>query len=433
MNRRAPLFRIYLAVLVSLLSSATHAVSFGDFDPRSLAMGGAGVASATSANAAYYNPALLAMFSTRKESGKNSEFIAPALTGRYVQSLETIDDIDNDNPDQDLVDAINTFNVSPNVQNAEAVLQAANNLDNELNDLLKGPVHADASAGIVLGIGHKYEGGSIMINRRWVGDALIENFESDLQLLNTYVEAMRYIEAGGNPVTASTLFPDVFAGDGTLLDQTDNLTSSATGGALLVTEIGMSMAKKMSIAGQRFAIGITPKVMQVTTYDFIADATSGGITNDAEDEHEDWNVNLDIGVARQFDAQWRGGLVLKNIRKLTYSTSLGNKIEIEPQVRLGVMHKSHAGLYALDLDVVKNQPVRRGSESQMLALGGEWRILRHTGLRAGASKNLAGVDDGEKILYTLGVHWDILGGMIDLMLAKNSFESAAGLQGGFRF
>jgi len=426
--------RTITSVVISLMISGfARAVSFGDFDARSLAMGGAGVASASSSNAAYYNPALLAMFPTRKEIGKNSEFVFPRITVRYVEAVETIDEVQQENPDQDLINAINTFNVDPSSANAQAVLRASNNLDSNLDDLLDGPVHADINAGIVLGIGHKYEGGSIIINRRIVGDAEIENFENDLQLLNTYIDAMEFIEAGGNPVTAASLYPSIFAADGTLLDQTDNLTSSAVGGAMQITEIGMSMAKQFEIMQRSIAIGITPKVVHVRTYDFVAEATSGDAT-DAEDDHEDWNMNLDIGIAHQIDRNWRAGMVVKNVRKLKYETSLGNTIELKPQARLGVMHGSRAGVYAMDIDIVKNQPIRRGGESQMLSLGGEWSVFHNTFLvRAGAAKNLAGVDAGEKILYTFGVHWEALDAIVDLTYAENSFERAAGLQTGIRF
>lgn len=423
---------IVFAVSMLAASQTVWAVSFGSFDPRSLAMGGAGVASGNSANAAFYNPALLAMFPKRKELGKNSRFAIPVITGRYVESIETIDEVQRENPDQDLINAINAFNVDPSVANAESVLQASNTLESNLDDLLDGPVHADVNAGIVLGIGHKFEGGSIMINRRLVGDAAIEDFENDLQLLNTYVEAMRFIENGGNPITAASLYPSIFAADGTLLDQTDNLTSSAVGGAVMLTEVGMSMAKQFEIMGRDIAIGITPKAIHVKTYDFIADATSG-TTNDEQDDQEDWDVNLDIGIVHQFDRYWRGGFVLKNIRKLKYQTSLGNTIELKPQARLGIMHQSHVGLYALDVDVTNNEPVRRGSDSRMLSAGGEWRVWTATLLRAGASKNLSGVDAGEKILYTFGVHWDIFSGMLDFTFAQNSYESAVGFQSAFRF
>lgn len=420
--------KFVLVYSVLSLSQLANAVPFGGFDPRSLAMGGTGVASGSSANAAYYNPALLAMFKTRKESGKNSQFIFPTITGRYFEGIETVEEVQEDNFDEAFVDAIAVYNTNQNAANAGAVLQAATDLENNIDDLLTGPAHADVNAGLVLGIGHKHEGGSIIINRRFVADGAVDNFENDLALLDTYVEAMEFVEAGGNPATAATLYPEVFNGG----DLQDNLTSSAVAGAMLITEVGMSVAGRFSIAGHTVAIGFTPKIMHVETFDFRADAVTN-TTVDVEDDHEDWDVNFDLGLARQIDPNWRAGLVFKNLRTLRYRSSLGNYFEIKPQSRFGIMHKSHLGLYALDLDVTKNKPVRSGYETRMLSLGGEWRTHRYLKLRAGASKNLSGVDAGKKILYTLGVHGDIFRGIVDLTYAKNSYERAIGIQAGFRF
>lgn len=420
---------ILVAMLVLSFGRLVYAIPFGTFDPRSLAMGGAGVASADSSNAAYYNPAMLAMFDKRKELGKNSQFVLPTFTGRVANSIETVNDARQDNLDQELINAIETFNANQNAQNAALVLQASRELETDLDDLLDGPVYGDVNIGMVLGIGHKHEGGSIIINRRVIGDGSIENFEDDLQLLEVYVEAMQFIEAGGDPATAAILYPQIFDAGGTLQD---NLTSTAIGGAIEITEIGMAMAGKFTIAERKIAIGITPKVMHARTYDFFGDATTD-TTVDVEDDHEDWNVNLDVGLAHQFNSHWRGGLVFKNLRKLKYETSLGNTIEVKPQARVGTMYQSSIGLYALDLDILKNNPVRRGYETQMLSLGGEWSVNHFFKLRAGASNNLAGVDDGKKILYTLGANGEFSGGIIELAYAESSYEWAVGLRLGARF
>ena len=55
-----------LAALMCNMQNA-HAAAFGTFDPRSMAMGGAGVASGTSANANFFNPALLAAARTDED------------------------------------------------------------------------------------------------------------------------------------------------------------------------------------------------------------------------------------------------------------------------------------------------------------------------------------------------------------------------------
>ena len=57
-----------LSLLIGSLGAA-QAMPFGTFDPRSMAMGGTGVASDTSANAAFFNPALLAT------ANKDEDFI----------------------------------------------------------------------------------------------------------------------------------------------------------------------------------------------------------------------------------------------------------------------------------------------------------------------------------------------------------------------
>lgn len=428
--REKSIYSLLIACLLALsFGRIAYAIPFGVFDPRSLAMGGAGVASGDSANAAYYNPALLAVFDKRKELGRNSQFAFPTFTTRLANSLETVDEARQDKLDQELINAIATYNANQNAQNAELVLQASRRLESDLDDLLDGPVYGDVNAGIVLGIGHKHEGGSIIINRRLVGDGSIENFEDDLALLDIYVEAMQFVEAGGNPATAAALYPEIYDAGGTLQD---NLTSTAVGGAILMTEIGMAMAGTFNIADRKVAIGITPKVMHAETFDFFADATTD-TTTDVRDDYEDWDVNLDVGIVHQYDSHWRAGFVVKNLRTIQYETSLGNIIEVRPQARLGVMHQSHRGLYAVDLDVIKNDPVRRGADSRMLSLGGEWRLYHIFKLRAGAAKNLSGIEDSKKVLYTLGTHVNFFGGIIDFTYAESSYEWAAGLRLGILF
>ena len=50
------------AIFLFLMGEYVGAVPFGVSDPRSLAMGGTGVASAEASNAVFHNPALLAQF-----------------------------------------------------------------------------------------------------------------------------------------------------------------------------------------------------------------------------------------------------------------------------------------------------------------------------------------------------------------------------------
>ena len=416
-------------VLCVFVATNASAVPFGTFDPRSLAMGGSGVASATAENAAFYNPALLSRYKTRKEIGRNSRFIFPTVTGRVADALYDNRNIEDENLEQNLTIAIEDFNTNMNSQNAQAVLNAATDLSNRLDEVVDGPVHVDANVGIVLGIGHKHEGGSIIINRRGVGTGAIEDFSSDLALLEDYVEAMQFVESGG---TAGAPHPELYNPvSGQLADQTGNLTSEGNGGGFDITEIGMAMSKEFEILGRNIAIGITPKILHVVTYDFYADAATGD-TESEEFDNEDWDVNLDVGLAHEINTQWRVGLVFKYLRSLNYKTALGRELKLDSQVRAGVAYDSPWGLYALDLDVIENDPVGYGSPSQMLSLGGEWNYRRWLQLRAGISRNMQGIGNNSDPVFSAGFRWDF-GGILDLTYAYGVSEQAAGLQLGYRF
>ncbi|WP_455201910.1 conjugal transfer protein TraF [Kaarinaea lacus] len=415
------------ALLFLLLTAQVSAIPFGAFDPRSLAMGGAGVASATTANAAYYNPALLSIHKTRKEIGRNSRFIVPTATAKAADAFIENLDIEDENLEQDFETAISDFNQNPSSQTAQGVLNAATELNKRLDEFIDGPVHADANIGMILGIGHKNEGGSFIINRRGVGTGAIENFSNDLALLEDYVEAMQFVESGG---AIGEAHPELYVNGQLQYDQND-LASFANGAAVDITEIGIAVAKEFSINKRKISIGITPKIQHIVTYDVRADASSGQVT-DVEDDTEDWEVNLDIGVAHQFNSQWRAGLILKNINSLSYTTSLGTEIKLDPQLRGGVAYYSKWGLYSVDLDILENDPVAYGSPSQELSLGGEWILKRWFQLRAGISKNLRGEGNNSDPLFSAGLRWDF-GGILDLTYAYGSSAEAAGVQLGVKF
>ncbi len=426
--RTAYLSALFCALLFSVISPHVSAIPFGAFDPRSLAMGGAGVASGTSANAAYYNPALLSMYKTRKEIGRNSRFIFPTVTGRVADALYDNRNIKDENLEQNLETAIGAFNINMNSQTAQGVLSAATDLNNRLEPLVDGPVYADGNVGLVLGIGHKYEGGSIIINKRYVGSGIIGNLDSDIALLEDYIEAMQYIETNGS---TGAPHPELFNPDGTLINQTGNLASFGKGSGFDITEIGMAMSKEFQILERGIAIGITPKILRVITYDGSIDASTGESTSDKVD-NEEWDVNLDIGFAHRINSQWRVGLILKNVRSLSYTTSLGTELTIDPQVRAGVSYDSPWGLYALDFDVIENDAIGYGSPSQMLSLGGEWKYARWLQLRAGISRNMQGIANNSDPVFSAGFRWDF-GGILDLTYAYGASEQAAGLQLGYRF
>ena len=73
----------FILILTLQIWDKVYAMPFGTFDPRSLSMGGTGVASATATNAVFYNPALMAQFEYNEDEGRTSEFIFPVISVQF--------------------------------------------------------------------------------------------------------------------------------------------------------------------------------------------------------------------------------------------------------------------------------------------------------------------------------------------------------------
>ena len=173
--------------------------------------------------------------------------------------------------------------------------------------------------------------------------------------------------------------------NGQLIDNTDNLTSTASAAGMVITELGLAMSGEFSLFKNRVALGMTPKFVGVETYDVLSS------TNEKPEENEQtiqWNFNLDVGAAHRFAEQWMVGLTVKNIIPQKYTTSLNNELRIDPQVRVGLAYSPSWGTVAVDADVLENDAVGTGSPTQYLALGGEW-AFSWGAVRGGYSYNFA--------------------------------------------
>jgi len=409
-----------------------NALPFGYFDARSVAMGGAGVATATSASAVFFNPAMLARYKVRKEKGNNSRFIFPTLSARVSQDVQDLEDFRMDDLDGRLDNAINTFdrNDPATVSN---IVDVAREFQSGLNDVSSNPLLVDSNVGIVLGIAHRREGGSLMINRRLVGDGNLSQSAADRQLLNAYIEDMTFISSNGSQGAAHPeIYNDGNRNNGLIPDQVNNLTSTASASGLMITELGVSMAWEVSPFDYLVGLGITPKFVQVVTYDARVTATDDNFESN-RDEDDRWKMTADIGMTKTVDEQLRVGLVVKNIIPLDYDTLLGNTITINPQVRAGAAYELAWGRVAADFDILKNKAIGSGSDSQELGMGVEWDLGRWLQLRGGYNYNLAGEGAARKGLLSAGLNFSTERLTFDIGYADNGEALAVGLQWGYRF
>ncbi len=111
---------------------------------------------------------------------------------------------------------------------------------------------------------------------------------------------------------------------------------------------------------------------------------------------------------------------------------LGNKIELKPQARLGMSyHRSWVNL-GVDVDLTKNKPVAEGfdKETRFAAIGAELDLIGTLQLRIGYRHDLTGNYEG---MPSVGLGFSPFGLHIDVAVAGNSKEAAAGAQLGFNF
>jgi len=395
-------------------------------------MGGVGVATASSANAVFFNPAMLARYKVRKERGNNSRFIFPTVNIRVSQDVEDLENFRRNDVDGRLNTAINVFDRN-NPATVTDVVNIATELQADLADVASDPIFVDGNVGIVLGIGHRREGGSLMFNRRVVADGKLNQSTEDRQLLNAYIEDMRFIASNGaEGAPHSEIYIDGNRNNGLIPDQIDNLTSTASARGLVITELGISMSWEITPFDHRIAFGVTPKFVQVDTYDSNVTATDNKMESN-RNKNNSWKMTADIGMAKMLNEQLRWGAVIKNILPLDYETTLGNAITINPQVRTGLAYELRWGRIAVDLDVLKNKAVGSGSDSQAFGFGLEWDLRQWVQLRGGYNYNLVAGRGGQNGLFSAGLNFTMEGFTLDVAYADSGDAIAAALQLGYRF
>lgn len=418
------------ALLFSIYSVASLAVPFGTYDPRSIAMGGAGVASGNSANAVFFNPSLLAQYTSRKHRARNSHYVFPVASLSVSKVAKDIADLVDSNPEQVLSDSITTYNANPTPTTAGGVLTASRNLQNDLEPISNESVFVDGIVGMVIGIGDRREGGAFVVSRRFVGDGIGEQTGEDKQLLDDYIEGLDFIVSAG---ASGVPHPELFDVGGNLLNQTNNLTSTATGRGLLLTEMGIAMSWGVELFRTKIDVGFTPKFVQGTTYEYSRALGNSQQETSARKENDDWPFTLDVGVSKALDDKLKLGLVVKNVVPLKFSTASGGHINIQPQLRAGVAYRSAKwGYWALDMDALENKSIGGGDNTQYLSLGGEWPV-KAWALRAGYKQNLVGRSDFSKGILTLGLGYRFVGVGLEVAYVNSGPERSAALQVSRRF
>lgn len=416
---------IYCGLVLGVYGGAAAATPFVAMDPRSMGMGGASVASANASHAPLYNPALLA---TEQDAELFSLEIPVAVLAADPNDLLTaatdfgdkklVENFDNSTSAYDRAVRAADAAAVPTPTQIRAVAAAQKNMATASKDLVAGvkslsdkAVTIDANAGVVLSVPSKSVGMALVVGG-WASGGVVGEFAaSDEQNVNGILDIMDNVIVAGDTITIPTGYtaPE-FTPD-------NNLTSNFQIRAALVKEVGVTFAQERSFFDHSMAIGITPKFMQVSTFDYKLSGQNLSDPNVTKFDkgQKDYNsFNIDIGVAKEYGENWKTGLSVKNLIPMTYKTTLDNDVKIGPAVRIGGAYHNNWVTGALDFDLTENQPAGFGAKSRYLALGGEldvWLLKLRAGYQYNISDSDTSIATAGLGLNLFGLHTDIGAGI----------------------
>ena len=430
-----PLRYCYIVITFLFCQSTVHAASFGVFDPRSLAMAGTGVSSAGSASAAYYNPALLSAV----EENNDFTLLIPTIGVRFYDPqkfIGSLEDYQDDKFETTFNNTVDKFNAltDPADKLAESanVTAAAQQLLNGLKTLDDKILDFEIHGGVSLAVPNKTLGIGIIGTGRLMGGVVLDITDADTDLIQKYIDVFEFVSTSGASGTADE---DVYH-DATdeYVDPEGKLTSKAFLRGAKVIESGVALAHEFESL-ESLSIGIMPKSVSVTTFDYDIGVENAGFDDDAVDngQLEYTNTNFDLGFAKALTRHWKMGFVIKNVLKKEYKTVLGNTIVIRPQKRIGISHHTNWTTLAVDLDLDKNESIGLTGETTQYAAVGMELDLSLVQLRVGTRHNLKAAGNVQDNTISAGIGLYIFGLHADLGVAVNDDELEFAAQLGLEF
>ncbi|HGS4571889.1 conjugal transfer protein TraF [Vibrio cholerae] len=354
-----------LAVVMAMAFSSSALASNLLMDARGAGMGNTGVSTADYLLAPYYNPALTAVYR------KNDSFgiLLPSIGLRAEdkdESLKTIDDL------QDSIEQFERAGVGAATQ------ENVDQLNRYLNQLADDkPLAVTAGIGIAVALPL---------------DAVSLNFFS-----RGYAEVIakaNVAEKSGNSANeVKTRY------------ESSDVDLTAFG----YTEVGLAVGKQVVLGGQTVALGVTPKVQQLRTYQDNASVKSFDLDDYDKSEVKDNAFNLDMGAVWLID-QYRVGIVAKDLfAKDIQTQNRNNTYKLDTQIAVSGSYVSDFFIAAVDLDLTKQRRFNGDNDdTQFMRFGLEGNVWGWAQLRAGYEVDLQNSLDNS-VSVGLGVSpWDVV-------------------------
>ncbi|ENM2237817.1 conjugal transfer protein TraF [Vibrio cholerae] len=354
-----------LAVVMAMAFSSSAFASNLLMDARGAGMGNTGVSTADYLLAPYYNPALTAVYR------KNDSFgiLLPSIGLRAEdkdESLKTIDDL------QDSIEQFERAGVGAATQ--ENVEQLNRYLDQLADDK---PLAVTAGIGIAVAL------------------------PLDAVSLNFFTRGYAEVIAKANVAAKS--------GNSANEVKTRYESSDVDLTAFGYTEVGLAVGKQVVLGGQTVALGVTPKVQQLRTYQDNASVKSFDLDDYDKSEVKDNAFNLDMGAVWLID-QYRVGIVAKDLfAKDIQTQNRNNTYKLDTQIAVSGSYVSDFFIAAVDLDLTKQRRFNGDNDdTQFMRFGVEGNAWGWAQLRAGYEVDLQNSLDNS-VSVGLGVSpWDVV-------------------------
>ncbi|MCF6217580.1 MAG: conjugal transfer protein TraF [Gammaproteobacteria bacterium] len=319
--------RMLVAISLVAISGGAYALTPPVIDTEALAMGGAGVSSATD-NLGNVNPALVG-----SASRSDSEFfMTPTL---YYTDYKI----------NDFSSRLDSFKNNPSAQSLSSLEDS-------------GAYYSwGAAFGVIL---HSYMATStVYLNSYSQSYTKLRLVESDLSLpsggsgYDSIIETVgiSIVEAGVS-YTSSTSFR--FAGLGDV---------------------------KWGVTGKMLT-GVTHQIEQPVETASVNGFNSEGVTSQG--------VTFDVGFLKEWGRDWAAGIALKNIYPVSLSLADGGSYRYGPHARVGVTRVGYRHRIAVDVDLLKSKALGIYGSTQMIALGVDYDVGGYLKLRAGVNYDLQG-------------------------------------------
>ena len=390
-----------LTALMLVSASSLHAIKFETLGYKSIAMGGAAVASSSGSLATYNNPALLskAPYSVEVSLGGGVSAYDHGV-GASIKALEDTGFIDTvDKVSQD-IDSITPEDKSVLVEGTDVMLGMNGQSVTLAPQAYIGAQISNFGFGL-------FSGSDATVTA--IVDENHKNlyFEAKDQNGDTaYYDVIKYDP--NNPDDPSAHVTKAQYESSSVEYAINNeLTYLNVQGAALA-EIPIAYGHNFETNLGNFMVGGALKYMEAITYTEILKIDESDDGHSVKKDNRSSNFGIDLGFAYQpsFSYDLTFGLVAKNLNSPKFDFYNGEKYTVDPLIRTGVAYTIFDSLeVAADLDLTRNKTFNDEVDSQMFGGGINYEPFKSIfalSLRGGMMYNLD-TDDKAGLVYTAGI------------------------------